>query len=68
MSVTVIQQTRVLQGNVVINGEQAPIQVAAKVGKGETLTEALAHFDIQRRDPQTWEIIPDEEEPIDPEE
>lgn len=62
MTLEVIKQTLVTVSGAVIHGEQAPIQIAAKVGKGETLSDALSQFEIVYRDPVTWEILEEDED------
>lgn len=57
MTVKVIDQPLVTQGNAVINGPQAPIQVAAKVGAGMTLTAAKNLFTLEYIDPETWKSL-----------
>ena len=57
MTVKVIDQPLVTQGNAVINGPQAPIQVSSKVSSGLTLNQAKALFTLEYIDPVTWKSL-----------
>lgn len=54
MTEKVINQPLVTQGNAVINGPQAPIAIAAKVGAGMGLNAAKNMFVLEYIDPATW--------------
>lgn len=57
MTVKVIQQSLVTQGNAVIHGPQAPIQVSAKISAGLSLNQAKALFTLEYIDPITWKSL-----------
>lgn len=57
MTVQVIDQELVTVSGVVINGPQAPIQIASKCGQGLTLAAAKSLFVLEYIDPETWESL-----------
>ena len=57
MTVQVIDQELVTVSGVVINGPQAPIQIASKCGQGLTLAAAKSLFVLEFIDSETWESL-----------
>lgn len=57
MTVKVIDQALVTVSGVVINGPQAPIQVAAKCGAGLSLAAAKSMLVLEYIDPDTWDSL-----------